>query len=529
MLKTLIKKQLLEINKSFFVSKKTGERFTTGKKIGYISLFSMLMIFVAFIFVEPAIMMCAAFKEANIMWLYFTMMGGLAIVFGAFGSIFNTYSSLYQAKDNDALLSMPIPVKYILITRLIGVYFMGLLYSSVVLIPTLIVYFLYGNPSILSIFTSIILYFLITIFVLILSCLLGYVVAKISAKLKNKSLVIVVASLLFIVVYYYCYYEINNLITKLVSDSASTAKIIKSYIYPFYAMGMMGTGDLLSSLIFILIVIGLFLIEYLILSHSFIKIVTTKDTKTKQAKKSFKFKENNKHLALLKKEIKHFLSSPIYMLNCGIGSIFMLIMGGYIILKGNSLDDIIAKIEFKDGEFLILTFATVFLAMANDITSPSISLEGKNLWILKTLPINSWDIFKAKIGLHLVVTLPGVLFVCFCTIISFGLNFIQSLLMILVGITCVLLSAVFGLFINLKMPLLNWNSEVIPVKQSIGVVIVLFAGWIYVIAAAAIYILMSDYINSTIFVVLFILFTVIINIIILVYLKKKGTKIFDEL
>ena len=35
----------------------------------------------------------------------------LAIVLGAFGSVFNTYSSLYLAKDNDLLLSMPIPVR----------------------------------------------------------------------------------------------------------------------------------------------------------------------------------------------------------------------------------------------------------------------------------------------------------------------------------------------------------------------------------------------------------------------------------
>lgn len=529
MLKALIKKQLLEINKSFFISKKTGESFSKSKQILYILLFAILMIFVACIFVEPAILMCTSFKEADLMWLYFTMMGGLAIVFGAFGSIFNTYSSLYQAKDNDILLSMPIPTKYILITRLIGVYFMGWLYSSVVMIPTLIVYYIYGNANVMSIITSLLLYILITIFVLIISCLLGYVVAKISAKLKNKSLVIVIASLLFIFIYYYCYFEISNLITKLVSDSSATAKIIKSYVYPFYAMGMMGTGDVLSSVVFIVIVLGLFLIEYGLLSHSFIKIVTTNDTKTKQVKKNLKYQKNNKQISLIKKELKHFFSSPIYILNCGIGTLFMLIMGIYIIFKGSFLNETLKQINLENSQFLILTLSTVFLAMMNDITSPSISLEGKNLWVLQTLPIKTWDILKSKIALHLVITLPGVLFVCICTLFSIEMSFIQGLLMILTGIICVILSAIFGLLINLKMPILDWNSEVVPVKQSIGVVITLFAGWIYVIVFSVIYAFLQQYINAYLYVSLFILLTTAINMILLVYLKKKGTKIFEQL
>ena len=53
-------------------------------------------------------------------WLYFTLMGLVAIFLGAFGSVFNTYSSLYLAKDNDLLLSLPIPVRVIIASRLLS-------------------------------------------------------------------------------------------------------------------------------------------------------------------------------------------------------------------------------------------------------------------------------------------------------------------------------------------------------------------------------------------------------------------------
>ena len=66
------------------------------------------------------------------------------MLLGVFGSVFNTYSGLYLAKDNDLLLSLPIPVRAMLASRLLGVYLMGLMYSGVVMLPAVIVYWAVG-------------------------------------------------------------------------------------------------------------------------------------------------------------------------------------------------------------------------------------------------------------------------------------------------------------------------------------------------------------------------------------------------
>jgi ABC-2 type transport system permease protein len=58
-------------------------------------------------------------------WFYFSLLSGLAAFLGIFGSVFNTNAGLYLAKDNDLLLSMPIPVNDIIIARLASVYLMG--------------------------------------------------------------------------------------------------------------------------------------------------------------------------------------------------------------------------------------------------------------------------------------------------------------------------------------------------------------------------------------------------------------------
>lgn len=53
--------------------------------------------------------LCAPLHEAGLDWLYFTLFALVGVLMGVFGSVFNTFSGLYQAKDNDLLLSLPIP------------------------------------------------------------------------------------------------------------------------------------------------------------------------------------------------------------------------------------------------------------------------------------------------------------------------------------------------------------------------------------------------------------------------------------
>ena len=66
-------------------------------------------------------------------WLYMALMGIVSVTLGVLGSVFNTFSTLYQARDNDLLFAMPITERSVLTARLSGVYAMGLMYELFVL------------------------------------------------------------------------------------------------------------------------------------------------------------------------------------------------------------------------------------------------------------------------------------------------------------------------------------------------------------------------------------------------------------
>jgi ABC-2 type transport system permease protein len=58
--------------------------------------------------------LCGPMISLEVGWMYFLLMSLIALILGIFGSVFNTYAGLYLAKDNDLLLSLPIPVNVII-------------------------------------------------------------------------------------------------------------------------------------------------------------------------------------------------------------------------------------------------------------------------------------------------------------------------------------------------------------------------------------------------------------------------------
>lgn len=360
MLKTLIRKQLLELNKSFFVDRKTGKGKSPRSATFSIVLFILLMIFAIggmFCYMSYSMRPLITYGMS---WLYFAIMGATAALFGVFGSVFNTYSSLYDAKDNDLLLSMPIPVRDIMAARLIGVYLMGLMYSGVVVIPAVGVYFITAHPGISGI-TAVIMAVMVTVLVLILSCILGWVVAKIAVKLKNKSIITVIVSIAFLGGYYYVYFRANEIITGIVANSAAVAAKVRMSAYPLYIFGKAFAGDVLPTIIISLIILALLAATWLIMSRTFLKLVTSSGKTAKTVYKEKTVKQQGTDRALLRREINHFLSSPSYMLNCSLGALFMIAVAVFSLIKSDWFIGVVTRMDEDLLEYAP-TFACLFYA-----------------------------------------------------------------------------------------------------------------------------------------------------------------------
>ena len=244
MLKLLVKKQITEIFRSCFYDQKKNKKRSTGSTIAFFVMFGLLMVvLLGGMFTLLSLALCFSLVSAGMGWFYFTIMTLLALLLGVFGSVFNTYSSLYLSKDNDLLLSLPIPTGCIIASRLLSVYLMGLMYSGVVMLPAILVYWICGELSLGSVLGCLLLLASVSVLVLVLSCLLGWVVAKISLKLKNKSFITVLVSLVFFGVYYVFCFRIQYVLQDLIEHAVRYGEKIHGAAYPLYVLGQAGAGS----------------------------------------------------------------------------------------------------------------------------------------------------------------------------------------------------------------------------------------------------------------------------------------------
>ena len=77
---------------------------------------------------------------------------------------------------------------------------------------------------------------------------------------------------------------------------------------------------------------------------------------------------------------------------------------------------------------MLLTFTVVLVAGMNLLTVPSVSLEGEQLWQLQSLPVTPWQVLRAKLDLHLLVTLPPALLCLACGLVLLRAPWTSALL-----------------------------------------------------------------------------------------------------
>ena len=529
MLKQLVKKQMAEIFRSYLYDAKKSQKRAKGTVILYFALFVFLMVGVlGGMFTFVAMMLCDAMAAVDMGWLYFTLMGLVAIFMGAFGSVFNTYSSLYLAKDNDLLLSLPIPLRVIISSRLVTVYLMGLMYSAVVIVPAVIVYWVHVAHSAAAIVGGLLTVAIVSLIVLLLSCLLGWVVAKISLKLKHKSITTVLVSLLGIGLYYFIYFKAQTVISDLVANAVVYGVKIKGAAYPLYLFGRMAEGDWTAMALVSAAVVLLTALTWLLLSRSFLRLATSGGSTGKARYREKKARVRSLPAALLGKECRRFVSSPNYMLNCGMGVLMIPAAGVLLLLKGGEwLGLLKAVLPGADSVLAALVIsAACLLASMNDMAAPSVSLEGKSLWVLRSLPVSPWETLKAKLRLQLLFTgIPMLVFLA-CVL---GLSPVLSLLTAAGSLLAVLLLALFGLTMGLKMPNLHWTSEITPVKQGGSVALALLGGWAYALLPGGAAMALGRNLHPAVIPAVFCLLTAVLCALLYVWLKNRGAKVFAAL
>lgn len=434
MIRALLRKQLRELGAAFLRSSKTGKARSRASAVGYALLFAVLVVVLMLCFAGMALPLASVLLPAGLDWLYFASMGLTALLVSVLASAFTSYSGLFQSRDNELLLSLPIPPAVIFGVRVSTVYLACLIYLLMAWVPAVVCYGLLAAHPLAN------------------------------DRARHKSLVTVVCSLVFFALYYAGFLRVQDILDDLLADAAQSSAALARAAWPLRLLGGAAAGELPALVGLVLGTVLCFAAFCKLLEKPYLRRMTARKGTARTAYHARKARPVSLRQALLRRELLHLGSSSAYMLNSAMGTLGLLVLGGVSLWKA----DLFARFAqaLPEGVPVLVCCAVCAVSAANFLTTPSVSLEGRTVWLLQSLPIPSWQALCAKLELHLLLTGVPAALCLVCMQAAVQMPPVYFCLTLLEAELFVLLSAEMGLALGLVLPNLHWTSEAAVIKMS---------------------------------------------------------------
>ena len=456
--------------------------------------------------------------------------------------IYKIGSLVFNCKDDDLLLSLPIKKRTILFIRVFKFYIFELLFNSLFLLPIMIAYIRWANNLTWTYYlTSLIMLIFLPVIPIVLSLIVGTITTSIASHFKYKNAAQVILSMTLILGILFISYDSEGMFNYLLAHATSINDLITKIYYPagLYA-SLVLKFNFTELLLFILINVVIFVVAIFILAKFYFKI-NSRLKRVTTAKKikidNLVIKSKSVYKSLILKELNTFFKTPVFIVNAGFALVLFVIATIIMAFKFDMVIPILINQEglniSKDlimNNLSILIFALILVAAyMTSITNSVISLEGKNINILKSLPLKTKTILMSKIYASLVITTPMLLIGDMVLFIRFKIGVIDSLLLVILSILIPLVSHFVGLLVNLKYPKLDYENSTEVVKQSASSFISVIIGMVLLIINITIIVNIIGVINATIILVVANIVYLVLDVILYLYLVSNGAKRFDNL
>ena len=450
-------------------------------------------------------------------------------------SIYKVKPLLFDPKDNDLLFSLPIKQNSILRSRICNLLIFNYIMSILIFLTSFIAYIVFSKISMIYVLHGILISIILPILPTILACVIGYFIAYISSKVTHKNLIETVLTISFFMVILVSSIFIQKIGMLFVNNIESIDIVISKFMFNLNLVKEIISGNIICEIIYVFINIAIFMIFTFLLSKGYGKITNKlKESKVKNVNKKVEFKKKNSQLiCLIKKEAKKFFSIPIYIFNAAFGLVLIVlatiasVFFDFNEIISLTLQEIGYMSNATSNIFPIILLMFSFVIAVTNISASSISFEGKNLWIIKTLPVDEKKILKSKV-LFSVIIVQSVLTPCLIIMsILQKLSIYQFLMIFILNIVQSFVISLFGVIINLKYPNLEYTTEAQVVKQSMSSFVSAFIPMILIFALVYVYLILN--LPVMVFALLLLLCLIIIYFVEVLILNTWGVKKFKKL
>ena len=533
---SLIKASMSEGMNLFRISTKKNSTFTK------VLLPIILAIFIMGLMYSYSETIIEKLEPANMQFVLLTLFIIATSLLAFVEGIYKSGNLLFNCRDDNMLLSLPIKKSTILFIRIFKFYTFELLYNSLFLIPAIIVYAIHTNPDVSYYFISIIGILLFPIIPILLSCIIGTFTTFVASKFKGKSYVQTILTIVFLLAVMYVSSNSESVLANIASNASNINEIITKIYYPAGAyIELITNFNPLKLLEFVLIHLGLFAIVIAVIGRIYFNInsgiKSIKTNKKSKKNKEYKIVTSKPIASLIKKEFSRFINSTVFVTNAGFGMIIFLLGCILAIIKFDSLAEMISTgapaitLDYiKSYVPAVLLGFICFSSFTTSITSSMISLEGRSFNILKSLPIKPYKIVQSKVLTAILVMIPFILLGDIIVFVKFKFDILNIILILISSIIIPLIAETIGILVNLKYPKMDAQNDTEVVKQSMSSTLCVFIG--LAIIGLTIFLLfqvISTGIENNIIMLIFTCAFTIIYLGLLLLLHKTCDKSFENI
>ena len=474
MLATLLRVRL----RALFADTLGGKR--KRRAIPVIILLSLCLLYAAANFIFLFFTMFAAIlpplEAAGATHVFFAVGGGAATLLMLAGSVILTKNQLYVASDNELLLAMPIKPATILASRLIPLLLINYLLGGMITLPMLAAYFLFGSVSVGATLSLLAVMLLLPLLCQAISSFVAYLIARISARIRRKNLLTLLFTLAFLAVYFGVIFGLEDFMLRLLEDISPLVRFVVGFP-PLALLGRAIGGEPLPLCGFLLLTAAVTVGVTRWLSRTYLHTVLENRGARASAYREKRVARRSPLMALTLRELLHLGSSAGYMLNTGLGLIFLLALPVYLLIDGSLLSALFASDPLLLSLLpAMMTTAGMALCGMCSFSSVTVSLEGRSLWIVQAAPVPTRTVLLSKLLFHLVLTAPCALAAGVMLSVAIGASLPTALLSSLCILAFALFHAALGLAANLWFPKLDWKNELVPIKQGAAPLLAMLGG-----------------------------------------------------
>ena len=428
---------------------------------------------------------------------------GIAVVISSllalFFTMFKAHGELFGFKDYELVMSLPIPVRTIINSRFLNLYLWNTFFSLLIMVPMGVVYVVFAKPSLGFYFMWLAGLFLTCLIPTTIAAVFGAAVTAISSKFRYTSAVATILTIIFVIavmVFPMALTSGNAGMGQLFDAEtgnlneeafSAMAPVISDALHRMYPPAKLFTeaiteGKLLSFVLFAGISAGWYALFVLVLSARYKKINTALTSRGNRAGYKLEtLQQGSMRFALYKKTILRILKSTICATNLLIGCVLAVLLAAATLIIGpeKALQSLEIPNIMNNAATISCYVIAAMVAMTNT-AAVSLALEGKNIWLIKSLPIPPKTLYDSYLLTNLTFTVPTSAICSLLFSISLKTGFVGTALMFLTPLSFSLFTATAGIFIGNRMAYYDWQDVTHLVKGSLMSAIGLLGGGLLV-------------------------------------------------